>query len=340
MIPTGLLDLAPLTRNTTLVPYDFEAHSWRERTHDSQIAAKTQAARFRDSMCLRAGVDDDERNQPDFEITLEMWERASWDEYEIPTLSRTRDRRIEVWTDGSAKEKESPWAHAGAGATWGSDYLPEISFAITRRDAQSNDRAELEALLCAMLSTDPPVAVMTDNEWVSKAANLLLDARNNDGEVRLSQFHNSHREVWIEIRKRILERPTGWITIRHVYEHATTTDVCSGRIARKDAEMNQRADRLADKGADLGAPSRLALTRFQDNAKLVVAVQRMAVRLVDARDHLEEIAPEARNSNMEAGAVQDLQSKQWYRPMLRHQMSDGRIKMQKNTDPDPAGATH
>ena len=48
----------------------------------------------------------------------------------------------------------------------------------------------------------------------------------------------------------------------------------------------------------------------------------MAVRLVDARDHLEEIAPEACNSNMEAGAVQDMQSKQWYRPMLRHQTSD------------------
>ena len=72
--PTGLPDstahLAPLTRNTTLVPYDVEAHSWRERAHDSQIAAKTQAARFRDSMCLRARVDDDERNQPDFEITV------------------------------------------------------------------------------------------------------------------------------------------------------------------------------------------------------------------------------------------------------------------------------
>ena len=175
--PTGLPDftahLAPLTRDTTLVPYDVEAHSWRERTHDSQIAAKSQAARFRDSMCLRAGVDDDERNQPDFEITVEMWERASWDEYEISTLSKTRDCGTEVWTDGSAKEKEPPWAHAGAGVTWGSDYLTEISFAITRRDAQSNDRAELEAMLCAILGTDPPVAVMTDNEWVSKGASLV-----------------------------------------------------------------------------------------------------------------------------------------------------------------------
>ena len=134
-------------------------------------------------MCLRAGVDDDERNQPVFEITVEMWERASWDEYEIPTLSRTSDSRIEAWTDGSAKEKESPWAHAGAGVTWSSDYLPEISFAVTRRDAQSNDRAEKEAMLCAMLSTDPPVAVMTDNEWVSKGANLLLEARNNHVDV-------------------------------------------------------------------------------------------------------------------------------------------------------------
>ena len=86
--------------------------------------------------------------------------------------------------------------------------------------------------------------------------------------------------------------------------------------------MNQRADRLADKGADLGAPALLALTRFQDDAKLVAVVQRMAVRLVDARDHLEQIAPEVCNSNMEAGEVQDMQSKQWYRPMLRHQTQE------------------
>ena len=120
--------------------------------------------------------------------------------------------------------------------TCGSEHLPEISFTITRRDAQSNDRAELEAMLCAMLSTDPPVAVMTDNEWVSKGVNLLLEARNNDGEARLSQFHGSHCEVWVEIRRRILERPAGWMTVGHVYGHASVTDVCSGRIASEDAE--------------------------------------------------------------------------------------------------------
>ena len=79
--PTGLPDctahLSPLTRNTLLVPHDGEAHIWRERTHDSRLAAKTQAVRFRDLICLRARVDDDEQNQPDFEMTVEMWERAS-----------------------------------------------------------------------------------------------------------------------------------------------------------------------------------------------------------------------------------------------------------------------
>ena len=90
--------------------------------------------------------------------------------------------------------------------------------------------------------------------------------------------------------------------------------------------LNQRADRLADKGRDLGTPSRLALTRFQDRAKMVAITQRMAVRLVDARDHLDDIAPEACNSNVEAGAIHETQSKRCYRPMLRHQTKDGRIK--------------
>ena len=178
-------------------------------------------------------------------------------------------------------------------------------------------------MLCAILSTNPPVAVMTDNEWVRKGVNWLLEALNSDGEARLSQFHGSHREVWVEIRRRIFELPARWMTVRHVYGQATTTDVGSGRIAGKDAEMNQRADRLADRGADLGAPSRLALTRFQDRAKLVAVAQRMAVRLVDARDHLDDVAQEACNPDVEAGVIQERQSKQRYRPMLRHQTYQG-----------------
>ena len=82
-------------------------------------------------------------------------------------------------------------------------------------------------MLCAMLSTDPPVAVMTDNEWVSKGVNLMPEARNNAGDQL-------------------------GMTVRHVYGHASVTDVCSRRIASKDAQMNQRADRLPDRGADLG----------------------------------------------------------------------------------------
>ena len=184
-------------------------------------------------------------------------------------------------------------------------------------------------MLCAMLSTVLPVAVVTGNEWVSKGVNLLLEARNNDGEARLSQFHGSHCEVWVEIRRRILERPAGWMTVRHVYGHASVTDVCSGRFASKGTQMNQRADRLEDNGAEFGAPSRLALTRFQDRAKMVPITQRMAVRLVGARDHLDDIASQACNSNVEAGAIHETQSKRWYRPMLRNQTRDGRTKSKK-----------
>lgn len=95
-------------------------------------------------------------------------------------------------------------------------------------------------------------------------------------------------------------------------------------------------DELADRGADLGAPSRLALTRFQDRAKLEAVAQKMAVRLVDARDHLDDVATEACNPNVEPRVIQETQSKQWYRPMLRHQTKDGRFKskkMQLSTQP-------
>ena len=79
---------------------------------------------------------------------------------------------------------------------------------------------------------------------------------------------------------------------------ATTTDVGSARIAGKDAEVNQ-----------LEATYRLALPRFQDRAKLVAVAERMAVGHVDARDHLDDVAPAACNPNVEAGAIWETQSK-------------------------------
>ena len=94
-----------------------------------ELLPKTQAVRFRDLISLRARVDDDEQSQPDFEMTVEMWERASWDEYEISPLSRTRDHGIEVWT-----EKESPWARGG------SEHVPEICFTTTRRHSRMIER--------------------------------------------------------------------------------------------------------------------------------------------------------------------------------------------------------
>ena len=68
----------------------------------------------------------------------------------------------------------------------------------------------------------------------------------------------------------------------------------------------------------------LALTRCQDQAQLVAVTQRMAVRLQDARNHLDDVAPEARNPNEVARAIQETQRQQWYRPMFRHQTKEGR----------------
>ena len=100
--------------------------------------------------------------------------------------------------------------------TWGSEHLPEISFGVTRWDAQSNDRAELEAMLCAMLSTNPSVAVMTDDEWVSKGVNLLLEARND--------CRNSmDRTVRFGGDPETSSGTTSWMTVRHVDGHASVT---------------------------------------------------------------------------------------------------------------------
>ena len=79
------------------------------------------------------------------------------------------------------------------------------------------------------------------------------------------------------------------------------------------------------------APSRLARTRFQARADLEAVAQKNArLALVDAsKITWMTLPPEACNPNVEAGAIQETQSKQWYRPMFRHQTKDGRVKIKK-----------
>ena len=83
--------------------------------------------------------------------------------------------------------------------------------------------------------------------------------------------------------------------------------------------MNAEADRLAEQGAVEGRPPIKDLDEYRSRVRLVSSFQRMAVRIVEARDPLESIAPEAKET----------QSRSWFKTLTQRVRCDGKIKSVK-----------
>ena len=130
-----------------------------------------------------------------------------------------------MWTHWSPQNKESPCAHAGSGFTWDTVQLPRVAFPILKGDAQTKDRAELEAL-CATMIVGPNVSLATVIEWVSNGVEVLLKARRETGTASLTSFY----------------RRSCMCTTMLQEAHVT-----SGGSGERDAQMNAEASCLRKK---------------------------------------------------------------------------------------------
>ena len=132
MFPRGELpdlcrELTPMTRHTLMVLCDERA----------------QAEKTRWEIGRAAGVGGLRDDQSDGTTSISGRARES---------EPARGGRIEVWTDGSAHDKESPTIGTRRGRHhMGRGRAASGSVSDPQGDAQTNDRAVLEAALCAMM---------------------------------------------------------------------------------------------------------------------------------------------------------------------------------------------
>ena len=164
---------------------------------------------------------------------------------------------------------------------------------------QSNQRAELTAVLHVLQTEARPVHVKTDSEYVLKGC---ISHRGVWRSLGWQGVQN--KDLWQEVDALLEQKGMDNFMISKVKGHASWKDVRNGTATREDKLGNDAADRLAREGAASHALSPEYVQ--QAKARLMVAreVQAMMIEIVAARaakdksmKHTTRSSMHPRNSN-------------------------------------------
>ena len=191
--------------------------------------------------------------------------------------------KVVIWTDGASRDNQrKATRRAGLGCFWATGHPHNISSKL-EGDAQTNQRAELAAVLRVLLVERRPLEIRTDSKYVyDGCVKLAKQWRDNCWRTR-SGKEVSNRDLWFEILSELSSRPRDSVSFRKVRGHATPQDVEAGRATLLDKAGNDAADALAVAGAASHGLS--DEQRRQACAATVVgaAVQRLMVDVWKAR---------------------------------------------------------
>ena len=187
------------------------------------------------------------------------------------------DGMVVVYTDGAAKGNQFRSARsAGIGGFWCRGHPFNFSEALAG-DVQTNNRAELTAVLRVFQLELRPVEVRTDSAYV---ANCILKHmrlwKSTGWQSRGRVIKNA--DLWQQIEILLAARQPSSYKVTKIKGHVKDADVEAGAATREDKIGNDEADGLAVAGA-LRAfePQRV------ETITTTMAVQRMMVEVCDAR---------------------------------------------------------
>ena len=140
---------------------------------------------------------------------------------------------------------------------------------------QSNQRAELLAVVLTCLRDPRPLDIRSDSEYVCKGV-ASLKSWSQGG------WQHDHADLWNALAHELCNRDS------HVYVswakgHATRLDVFRGRSTEEDKRGNDGADELARAGARLHHVSAEVVAAAKERRCLAMTVQRMMLCILKAR---------------------------------------------------------
>jgi len=193
--------------------------------------------------------------------------------------------RVVVYTDGACRHNQiAALRRAGYGAWW-ADYHPANVSKPLPGHVQTNNRAELAAVLNVLQCEHRNVLIKTDSSYVY---NGCLKHRHVWAATGWASVKNT--DLWWEVHA-ILEQRGAAVAFCKVKGHATREDVSSGRVLAADKRGNDAADFLATEGAKSNCLPDDVVRDVKHRRYVARAVQTMMVEVLTARaQHVASLA--------------------------------------------------
>ena len=188
-----------------------------------------------------------------------------------------------LWTDGAASNNQDDrFRRAGAGIFYGDGHDLNFSMLVLGL-VQTNQRAELLAVVVACLRDPRPLDIRTDSEYVCKGA-ACWESWAGEG------WDGDHADLWNLLAAELCARQS-IVLVSWVKGHAKQIDVDRGRTTEEDRTGNDGADALAVAGAGLHQVPAEVVADARERKQMAVNVQRMMVSVLQARFEAESYDP-------------------------------------------------
>ena len=180
-----------------------------------------------------------------------------------------------LWTDGAAaNNQDHRFRRAGFGIYYDDGHDMNMS-ALVPGLRQTNQRAELLAVVVACLRDPRPLDIRSDSDYVCK----VFHEWRSWAHVGWS---GDHADLW-DLLATELHARTAEVQVTWVKGHATCVDVQRGRTTEEDKKGNEGADALAVAGARLHHIDSEVLAAAKDRRSCAKQVQQMMVTVLQAR---------------------------------------------------------
>ena len=211
--------------------------------------------------------------------------------------------RVVVYTDGAARDNQfRALCRAGVGAFWSEGHPFNVSQQL-QGPVQTNNRAELVAVIRVMEIELRPLEVRTDSAYVQNGFHKYMrDWKRNGWQKKGRPICNS--DLWRRLDDVSHGRPAGSIKMTKVKGHATAQDVQNGTVSRADRAGNAWADALAVSGAISSASARGS----QEVARVGIEVQKMMLDIFAARQRALQAASASDTGSPAANARRETSS--------------------------------
>ena len=194
----------------------------------------------------RAPADTDERERKGYYAYLS-------NKYDDRKDTRDDDDRRVVWTDGSAIEDEAGKMRAGAGVFYGVGN--EKNRALEVQGVQSNQRAELTAVLRCLEFEEERVHIKTDSMYVQLGVTIWMSKwKSKAWYKRVQKLEEiDHADLWQKLDNIISQREPGAVKISWVKGHALPRHINCGMTTEEDIWGNNEADIQAGRASATAA---------------------------------------------------------------------------------------